>query len=264
VPGDGPGRFAGEIHAGWRAGAGVHGGYVTALVLRGMLAALDDPARAPRSLTVHFVSRPVEGPCSVAVRVARAGRSLHTLLARLEQDGEARAVALGAFSPAWTGPEMSAGEPPAAPPPEEIEALAFDEGMPEFFSHVELRPVFGGFAGSGAETMEVGGWIQTRPALPVDAVVAAFLADAVWPAPYPRLETPLLAPTIDLTIHFRRALPAIRPPASPAVPSGEPVLARFSTRLVHDGFFEEDGELWSRDGRLLAQSRQLALLREPR
>lgn len=138
---------------------------MTALVLRGMLAALDDPARVPRSLTVHFVSPPVEGPCEVAVRVARAGRSLHTLLARLEQDGEPRAVALGAFSPAWSGPEMSSGEAPAAPPPEEIQPLAFGAGMPEFFSNVELRPVFGGFTGSGAEGMEVGGWIQTRPAL---------------------------------------------------------------------------------------------------
>jgi hypothetical protein len=34
----------------------------------------------------------------------------------------------------------------------------------------------------------------------------------------------------------------------------------FRSGLAHDGFFEEDGELWSADGRLLAQCRQLALL----
>jgi acyl-CoA thioesterase len=37
------------------------------------------------------------------------------------------------------------------------------------------------------------------------------------------------------------------------------VLGRFATRTARDGLLEEDCELWSRDGLLLAQSRQLAL-----
>jgi acyl-CoA thioesterase len=58
------------------------------------------------------------------------------------------------------------------------------------------------------------------------------------------------APTIDLTIHFRAPLP---------IDDGL-LLARFRTRLVRDGFFEEDGQLWAPDGTLVAQSRQLGLL----
>ena len=37
-------------------------------------------------------------------------------------------------------------------------------------------------------------------------------------------------------------------------------LVTFRSRLSAEGFAEEDGEFWSRDGRLLAQSRQLALV----
>jgi len=54
-------------------------------------------------------------------------------------------------------------------------------------------------------------------------------------------------PTIDLTIHFRARTEGLTGPA----------LAIFRSRASAEGFFEEDGELWSQDGTLLAQSRQL-------
>ena len=45
--------------------------------------------------------------------------------------------------------------------------------------------------------------------------------------------------------------------------SSRPGHVRARYRLSRDGFIEEDGEIWSRDGRLIAQSRQLALLQAP-
>ena len=62
-------------------------------------------------------------------------------------------------------------------------------------------------------------------------------------------------PTIDLSLHFRQTLP--RPGAAPDAWT----LAVFRTLTSREGFLEEDGELWSQDGVLLAQSRQLALAR---
>ena len=55
-------------------------------------------------------------------------------------------------------------------------------------------------------------------------------------------------PTVELTAHVRA-----RP-----VPGW--VRCRFSTRFVTGGFLEEDGEVWDERGRLVAQSRQLALV----
>jgi hypothetical protein len=41
------------------------------------------------------------------------------------------------------------------------------------------------------------------------------------------------------------------------------VLAKFWSDRTAGGVFEESGELWSQDGQLLLQSRQLAVLRMP-
>ena len=67
----------------------------------------------------------------------------------------------------------------------------------------------------------------------------------------PRLTEPAPAPTIDLTVHFRAPLPLRRRRCCSAASTPQ---------VVRDGFFDEDGELWTPDGTLVAQSRQLGLL----
>jgi hypothetical protein len=76
-------------------------------------------------------------------------------------------------------------------------------------------------------------------------------SDIWWPAAFARVTQPIGVPTLDHTVHLRTGTLPREP---------EPVFARFRSRLAREGFLEEDGELWSIDGELLAQSRQLALL----
>ena len=59
-------------------------------------------------------------------------------------------------------------------------------------------------------------------------------------------------PTIELTTHIR---------ARPA-PGWLRVVLR--TRLLVDGYLDEDAEVWDEEDRLVAMSRQLALLQPPR
>jgi acyl-CoA thioesterase len=250
----GGGVYEGAIADGWNTPRGPLGGYVMAIVLRAMIAAVGDEARQPRSFTVHFLRSPTAGPVRIRPVVERTGRSLTSASARLEQDGKLIALALGAFSVAWPGPLLNGVVMPLveAADPDRPPAMAPVQGAdrPSFVEQLTMQHRFGDPPFSGSEHGETGGWLALREARPVDALAVCVFADAWFPAPWPRLDGLAPAPTVDLTVHFRAPLPL----------PDEPLLGRFRSTLVRDGFFEEDGELWAPDGTLVAQSRQLGLL----
>jgi acyl-CoA thioesterase len=250
---EGEGSWAGEIAAGWDTPRGPLGGYVMAIVLRGLELAVADPERQARSVTMHFLRVPEAGPVTVRAKVERAGRSLSTVSGRLEQEGKLLGLALAAYSKPWEGPLLDESPMPAVEPPDS-EGAARDQQRggpsPPFLDRMIFQKRFGSSPFSGAERMEVGGWLGLAEERPLDALAMAILADAWFPAPWPRLKQLAPAPTIDLTIHFRSPLPA----------QGPLLLGRFHTGYVREGFFDEGGRLWSPDGTLVAQSRQLGLL----
>jgi acyl-CoA thioesterase len=253
----GDGAWATAIDAGWFAGRGPNGGYLAAAVLRAMVAELDDDAREPRSLTCHYLRPPAAGPARIDVTVERSGRATSTLTARLDQDGRACVLGVAAFGIDVPARADYAGAPPAVPAPDEVPAADNRASGLQIVSRFEVRPALGGAMFAGADEALTGGWLRFSEPRRTDAIALAMFADAWFPAPWVRLRGPVSAPTIDLTVHFRG------PRAARALAPGEPVLAVFRSTTAADGFFEEDGELWTRDGVLLAQSRQLALLEPP-
>jgi acyl-coenzyme A thioesterase PaaI-like protein len=266
----GEAHFDATVADGWRAGRGPHGGYLAAMLLRALTEALDDAERAPRSLTIHYARAPQPGPVEIATRIERAGRSLSTLSARMEQDGRLMALVLSAFSVPWKGPELDdlplPDVEPATPDREAGTALQF--GAPQFTRHLVMQPRFEGRPLTGERrAMELGAWLGLAEARPIDAPALAFFSDALIPSPFMATGEPAAAPTIDLTVHFRTSLPRRGRPGAPAEPGGSPepdphelCYAQVSSKLVHEGFFEEDGVVWAADGTVLAQSRQLAIL----
>ncbi len=252
----GDGVWHATISDRWAVPRGPNGGYIAALILRALEAAVDDPERAPRSLTLHYLRPPVAGEAAqIHVTVERAGRTLTSLSARLVQDGRTMVLALAAFAGDFTAAiDYVAAPPDVGPPPAELHTVPAGPGVPEIALRIAAAPVFGTGALAGGEEALAGGWLRLAEPRIADAAALAFYADAWLPAPFVRLEAPVPAPTIDLTIHFRTRLP------HPGMALDAPVLARFSSSTSHGGFFEEDGAIWAPDGTLLAQSRQLALL----
>jgi acyl-CoA thioesterase len=249
--------FSAEIAPGWRAGRGPHGGYLAAMLLRALSAAVEDPERTPRSLTIHYARAPDPGPIEISTTVEREGRSLSTLSARMEQAGRTTALALAAFSVPWRAPEANELPMPELDPPDEerLSTPKLFKGAPEFTSHLVMQPRVGAvpFAGSGAP-MRIGGWIGLPEKRPVDALSLALFCDAWFPPSFIALDSPAISPTIDLTIHFRQSMSACDCDLAALC------LSMFDTRLLYDGLFEEDGVIWAPDGTVLAQSRQLGII----
>ena len=247
----GDGVYAGTIDPGWFGPPGPNGGVIAALVLRAIRAEVGDDERLPRSLTLHYLRPPAEGEVTVEVVVERSGRSATTCSARMHQGGRLTTIAFCVLSLDYEGVADWAPDPPAAPPAEEVPEMGIEGSPPPMFERLETRVAFGPPPFSGGAEAVTGGWLRTRDGDRLDPELIALFTDAWWPAPFSRLDAPSQAPTLELTIHFR------------ARPNPEEVraLVRFTSEASIDGLFDEAGEVWGADGRLLAQSRQLALLR---
>jgi len=233
--------------------AGPNGGYVAAIVLRALEHAVGNAARSPRSLTLHYTAAPGAGPLDLETRIERSGRSLTTATARASQGGRLLVLAIAAFSLPRESRAFEHASMPEVPSPD---GLAPSTRPIPLARRYEIRYVPGAGPDTGADRPWVAGWIRTAEPRALDGPLLAAYCDALVP--------PLLAwrgggrelgpfPTVDLTVHFRAPLPR------PDCGAGDFCLASFASRTLRDGFVEEDGEIWSRSGVLLAQSRQLAI-----
>ena len=250
--GDGRWRASAPDH--WMVGRGPNGGFLAAVAARAAEAAAGRPLR---SLALYFLAAPTTDPLDVSATVERAGRITSAVSVRIEQDGRPQVLALATLSGlpaagmAWDLTSM----PDARPLAESTVVPLGEAGIPAFMHNYDMRWALGGLPGANAAA-ETGGWLRTTEPRALDAPLVAAMTDAWVPAAYAATGRFFAAPTLDLVIHIRRPLP----PAG--MGPGGFLLGRFWSRLGVAGVWEEDGELWTPGGALIAQSRQLALARE--
>lgn len=259
----GGGRYGAVMDPSWWIVAGPNGGYVAAVVLRAIVAEVADTTRRPRSFTLQYLRPPAAGPVEVEVFVERAGRTVSNVSARMTQEGRLLVLAMAALAvdrPESLGFDEGPGLPSlpdgrAVPLPEQIavQELDPDRDVP-MRGHYDLRWVLGELPFSAQRSDDArastGGWLRPAEQEPIDEVVLAAMTDAWMPPIFCRVAEPLAVPTIDLTIHFRRL------PEDPL----DFCFVQFDSPLASDGYLVEHGRLLDRRGRLLAESRQLAVV----
>jgi acyl-CoA thioesterase len=244
---DDPVTFDGAISTSWWIVMGPNGGYVAAIVARAMRNVVADPARRLLSMTLHYLCAPVEGPCEVVVTPLRIGRGVTSLRAELRQAGKPAVVALGAYGTERTSITHNELVAPEVPQPEDLadRSILGDGGIP-LSEQFDMRPIWGI---PPAVSAHAGGWLRLADPTPVDEIVLVAMSDAWWPPVFALGGDLVSVPTVDLTVHLR---------ALPEDPT-DYVLGEFASPLLSAATLVEDGRLWSRDGTLLAEVRQLAL-----
>lgn len=245
--------FDADVRPGWDIGGNANGGYLLAIAGRAMAEVVGRP---PLTVTAHYLAPAPDGPCTVEVDPVRVGRRMATATAVLRQGDREVIRVLGTFAeqadPSEAPVLLADGGPPDLPPYDDCEMpAAADEGpLPAITERlaVRLRPGDGGYRfGTPTGRAEIAGWFSFADGHPVDPIALLLVADAFAP-PVFNTSLPLAwVPTLELTVHVR------------GVPAPGPLACVFRTRFIHGGLLEEDGEMWDSAGRLVCQSRQLAL-----
>ncbi|WP_245927566.1 thioesterase family protein [Nocardioides silvaticus] len=251
---DGDG-FAGEMADRWRVGGGLNGGYQLSMIGNAIRAALPDHPD-PVAVSAYYISPAVAGPATVVVRPQRVGGRTATVAAELQQDSDVRLSVLATYGDldAFPSDVRTTAEPVDLPPrdqcvpntlaPDEIKEMApFTQRFEMLFHPDEVGWAVGKPSGRG----QISAWFRLADEREPDPLSLLMAVDALPPVTFD-LGMMGWAPTVELTAHVR------------AKPAPGWLRLRHRTRNIAGGFFEEDCEVWDSADRLVAQSRQLALL----
>jgi acyl-CoA thioesterase len=237
------------LDSGYSIGRPLNGGYLMAVLLR---AAVDaSPFEHPVSTTAQFLRSPAPGPAQVRVESLKTGRTVAFTRATLLQDGVPQIESLITTATLGEAEPVYTDAPSVVMPPVE-ECVKLPDPKPEnnmtLNAQLDLRfdpPSIGWLKGDPAGRPESRAYFRLAEPQDADPYVLALAVDVLPPVVF-SAGLRGWAPTVDLTWHLR-ALPA--PGWLTLIGSG---------RLISDGWFDEEVEVWDSAGRLVAQSRQLA------
>lgn len=243
-----------QIVPGWDIGGNANGGYMLALAAQHLRQISGRPD--PLTITAHYLAPGTVGPVVVEGDVVKAGRRYTTVVGSMRRGGVRMMHVVATFGDLAAmagGFEHVNGAPPDLPPFAECVSRRAEQGPVKvaLIDRLDMRlhPRDAAFAiGPRTGTAEMAGWFAFADGRAIDSLALLLAADAFPPAVFNLDIAEGWVPTLELTVHLR------------GVAAPGPVRAIFRSRFVQGGAFEEDGEIWDSLGRLVAISRQFALL----
>jgi len=250
------GSLHGQTHPAYGNMVGPFGGVIAATLLN---AVLQHPQLLgePVSQTVHFAAPIADGGFTVQARVVRTNRSTQHWSVELVQNDEVAAFATTVTAlrrDTWSALDASFPDvPPAsriAPSPHIARAA--------WTARYEMRFVDGapGAMESNSESSQSRMWIRDTPERPLDYLSLAALCDAFYPRIFVRRPKWVPIGTVALTTFFHADARQL------AEQGSAPLLGVARAQRFGNGFFDQNAEMWSERGELLATSHQVVYFKE--
>ncbi len=243
-------RWSGHMTKDWSIGPVPNGGYTSALQLHALLSHTGYPVAS--SLTTHYYRPTIGGEdCTIHTQIQRAGRTTTHADATLTQDGKIRARTVAVLGDYPADDVVLPTQPPRIAPPDACEARdPKSQGLNmSLMDSLEIRldTTVDNIDAEGGAVIDA--WVRFRDERPNDALAMALFVDSFPPAVLMAVTNAGWVPTIEMTTHIRAAA------------ADGWIQGRVTTANVRGGTLVEDVQLWDSSGTLVAEARQLALLR---
>lgn len=205
-----------------------------------------------QSLTIQYLAAARFEAVTFTPTMTRGGRNVAYASVVGGQGDRAAIQALGTYGRDVAGPVLTPLT--ASPPPvDTLEPTPLDPAFgPWFTRHIDHRFVAGPklYGGNAGRSPELGCWMRTIDAAPLDEARLLFLLDGLYPTYFTAFPAP---PAISASVDLRADLLAELSPETS--PDGWAYF-HFASRDVGGGWAVEDGVAWAPDGRPLAMVRQ--------
>lgn len=248
------GRLRGRTHDAYWNMVSPFGGLTAAVALNGLLV---QPERLgdPVSLTVNFVAPIQRGEFFVEPRRVRSSRSTQHWSVQIVQREEITTSAIAVFGvrrPTWT---LTEAAPPQTLGPDAAVRFQAPRDLMRWPSMYDIRYVRGQIRQHNPDSV-THSWISDAQPRAIDYLSLAAYCDTF--APRLLFRRPLFVPlgTVSLNIYYHVDA------AELAAHGAAPVLGVAYGQVYHKGYFDQQAQVWGRDGRLLATTQQVVWFKE--
>lgn len=245
------GKFSVRLSDCWSISGRPNGGYLMAVVAN----AMQQMAKKKHTpiITVNYVSACRAGAAEIEVEVIQDSGTFSRLAAKLVQGGEEKLRAFGTFCSVPSKKDMTWCQT-KCPDMADFKSGFQVPVMPDnkLFDHIDLRldpGCTGWITGALSRRAEFKGWLGFKQQRRIDAAAVFLFADTCPPPVFSKFGPRAWVPTIELSVNIRE------------IPETKFLKGVFTSRFVSGGLVEEDGELWTPKGRLVAISRQVSKYR---